>query len=225
MQSIYESDDYNSIIIDIQNFISQIQRRMLNLTPEQLFEFSEIIGGLVEMLPDEEQLPENVAERVQEIPQDDETNSLFDFSLGEIDDSDLYEIAEAFIDLSQTPSEEPVERIVKKMKVNPVNVKIAISKKRLELFSPDICAICHENHRVKDSAVMICCGQDIGYDCLKSWLMMKNMHSCPCCRENMPKFNTFRSYNKKGNNAINSEQNSSPVMIRGGVVEEYLEYI
>ena len=81
---------------------------------------------------------------------------------------------------------------------NPVNKLKAISEKKLNAATPDICSICHDTHQMSSVATMDCCGQNIGHDCLKGWLQTNQRSpSCPCCRKRTPTFVTYRGFNKK----------------------------
>jgi hypothetical protein len=103
---------------------------------------------------------------------------------------------------------------------NPVNKVKAISRKKMNDATPDICLICHDKHNMSSVATVDCCGQHIGHDCLKGWLQTNQRSpSCPCCRKSMPTFVTYRAFNIK-----NSPKTPAPKKPAGNPFARY-DYI
>jgi hypothetical protein len=103
---------------------------------------------------------------------------------------------------------------------NPVIQVKAISEKKLNAATPDICSICHDTHPLSLVATIDCCGQHIGRDCFKGWLQTNQRNpTCPCCRHYMPTFVTYRAFNKK-----NSPKTPAPRKPRGHPFARY-DYI
>jgi hypothetical protein len=70
----------------------------------------------------------------------------------------------------------------------------AISLKKLNSLTDDICSICHENHEMRQVATMSCCKNHLGHDCFHRWALLSQRITCPCCRTESPGFTTYRQY-------------------------------
>jgi len=118
-------------------------------------------------------------------------------------------------DAAPVPPQIPANEIY-----NPVNKVKAISRKKMNDATPDICLICHDKHNMSSVATVDCCGQHIGHDCLKGWLQTNQRSpSCPCCRKSMPTFVTYRAFNIK-----NSPKTPAPRKPAGNPFARY-DYI
>jgi hypothetical protein len=77
----------------------------------------------------------------------------------------------------------------------------AISRKKFNSLTQDICAICHDNHKMSEVLTVSCCNQHLGKECYNQWALNKRVVTCPCCRKNSPRVTTYREYARLQENA------------------------
>ena len=102
---------------------------------------------------------------------------------------------------------EEVERILEERKPIDIPSKV-LAKKKLESPMEDKCSICLEQHLMKDVISTDCC-HHFGNTCFVNWV--KTCHtnqilvSCPNCKKQMPKFNSYRERARRTVSVTNSE--------------------
>ena len=103
--------------------------------------------------------------------------------------------------VGQDGAQDFVEDVTQDVVFHRLKNKIkAISLKKLNSLTDDICSICHENHEMRHVATMSCCKNHIGHDCFHRWALSSQRITCPCCRTESPGFTTYRQYARRSNN-------------------------
>ncbi|XP_062091031.1 E3 ubiquitin-protein ligase MBR2 isoform X2 [Humulus lupulus] len=85
---------------------------------------------------------------------------------------ELLALEERIGDVSTGLSEEMVLKLMKQRKYEPISVEVGPD--------PEPCCICQEEYADGDDVGALDCGHDFHTDCVKQWLMQKNL--CPICK-------------------------------------------